>query len=197
MGITGWIFITGGAALAGRAVPQLTRARRGGAPADLFTAGAWSSLMVGLGSLVIGVAYLRDPRLPHGTWLYRIAVILLAAGLITLIAEAIVTRRRARLRGPGAAAGPGPGRAIAPDAGTASLIERITNVTFGTVRLAPGYDEEEVDVFLDQLVAALSQDGQLDRAQLRGARFSTTRIRPGYAMPDVDTFLDEVAQASR
>jgi DivIVA domain-containing protein len=91
---------------------------------------------------------------------------------------------------------PGPGPAIAPDAGTAGLVERIKNVRFGTVRLAPGYDEEEVDVFLDTLVAALGGDGQLDRSELRDARFKTTRIRPGYAMPDVDTFLDEVAHAS-
>ena len=85
---------------------------------------------------------------------------------------------------------------IAPDARTAGLIERITNIRFGTVRLAPGYDEEEVDVFLDQLVAVLSQDGQLDHSQLHNARFSTTRIRPGYAIPDVDTFLAEVAHAA-
>ena len=76
------------------------------------------------------------------------------------------------------------------------MIERIKNVRFGTTRLARGYDEEEVDTFLDKLVAALNQDGQLDRSHLRDARFSTTRLRPGYAMPDVDTFLDEVAQAT-
>jgi len=190
--VTGWIFVVGGAANAGRAVPQLVRARRSEAPADAIAAGAWSGLVVGLGSLVTGVLYLSD----HGTALYWIAVTLTVAGLITLMAESIVSRRRARLLGPGAADVPGPGPAIAPDAGTAGLVERIKNVRFGTVRLAPGYDEEEVDVFLDTLVAALGGDGQLDRSELRDARFTTTRIRPGYAMPDVDTFLDEVAHAS-
>jgi DivIVA domain-containing protein len=47
-----------------------------------------------------------------------------------------------------------------------------------------------------KLVAALSQEGRLDRSQLREIRFSKTRMRPGYVMPDVDAFLDEVAQAT-
>jgi DivIVA domain-containing protein len=55
---------------------------------------------------------------------------------------------------------------------------------------------QEVDVFLDKLVANLSQNGRVDRSELSDARFSRTRIRPGYAMPDVDTFLEEVAQAT-
>jgi DivIVA domain-containing protein len=190
MGITGWIFIVGGAAMAGRAVPQLVRARR--SQADAIAAGAWSSLVVGLGSLASGGLYLSD----RGTGWYWLTVTLLVAGLITLIAEQIVSRRRTRRPGRGTADVSGPGPANAPDARTVGLIERITNVRFGTVRLAPGYDEQEVDIFLDQLVATLSQDGQLDRSRLRDARFSTTRIRPGYAMADVDTFLDEVAHAA-
>jgi hypothetical protein len=38
--VTGWIFVVGGAANAGRAVPQLVRARRSEAPADAIAAGA-------------------------------------------------------------------------------------------------------------------------------------------------------------
>jgi DivIVA domain-containing protein len=89
-----------------------------------------------------------------------------------------------------------PGPAIALDARTTGLIERIKTVRFSTTRLSPGYDEEEVDVFLDKLVAALSQEGQLDRSELREVRFSTTRMRPGYVVPDVNAFLEEVAQAT-
>jgi len=88
------------------------------------------------------------------------------------------------------------GPAITLDARTTGLIERIKTVTFSTTRLSPGYDEEEVDVFLDKLVAALSQEGQLNRSELRDARFSMTRLRPGYVMTDVDAFLEEVAQAT-
>ena len=99
------------------------------------------------------------------------------------------------MSGPISASAPDAGPASAPDARTAGLIERIKNVKFSTTRLTPGYDEEEVDIFLDKLVAALSKDGQLDRLVLRNIRFSRTRIRPGYTMPDVNTFLDEIAQA--
>jgi hypothetical protein len=105
MGITGWIFIAGGAVMAGRAVPQQVRARRSGAPADAIAAGAWSSLVVGLGSLATGMLYLRD----RGTAWHWLAVTLLAAGLITLMAEGIVSRRRARLAGPGPRSRPTPG----------------------------------------------------------------------------------------
>jgi DivIVA domain-containing protein len=89
-----------------------------------------------------------------------------------------------------------PGPAIAPDAKTAGLIERIKTVRFSTTRFSPGYDEEEVDVFLDKLVTALGQDGQVDRPELHDVRFSTTRMRPGYVIADVDAFLEEVAQAT-
>jgi DivIVA domain-containing protein len=78
----------------------------------------------------------------------------------------------------------------------AGLIERIKKVKFSTVRLVHGYDEAEVDAFLDKLVAVLSEGGQLDRSELRSSRFSTTLIRPGYDMRDVDAFLEEIAQAT-
>jgi DivIVA domain-containing protein len=136
-------------------------------------------------------------------WIPRI---LAAAGLALVIVPWILSRRRASRLGPSSvdtpllssAHRPGPGLcpAIAPDARTAGLIEQIENVKFSTTRVAPGYDEEEVDAFLDKLVAALSGDGQLDRSELRDVRFSTTRLRPGYAMPDVDTFLGKVTQAT-
>jgi len=202
--VAGWVFIAGGTVNVGRALPVLVRARRSQRYPAAVPAGVWSGLMAGLGLLASGVLSLRYPRYPHGTWLGWIPGTLVGAALIVLIVPSIVARRRARRLGPSSAYAaslssadvPGPGPAIAPDARTAGLIERIKNVKFGTVRLAPGYDEEEVDTFLDKLVAALSQDGQLNRSELRDIRFSTTRLRPGYAMPDVDTFLEEVAQAT-
>jgi DivIVA domain-containing protein len=82
-----------------------------------------------------------------------------------------------------------------PDA--AALIERIRAATFSTTRLRPGYDEEEVDKFLDKLIADLGESGRLDQAEVDRIQFSTTRLRPGYDEKEVDDFLDEViAQAA-
>jgi DivIVA domain-containing protein len=73
-----------------------------------------------------------------------------------------------------------------------ALIDRIKNVRFSTTRLASGYEEREVDDFLDQLVATISSGGRLDAAAVSEARFHTTRLRPGYTKQDVDAFLDEL-----
>ena len=69
------------------------------------------------------------------------------------------------------------------------MIDRITSAKFSTVRLGPGYDEEEVDKFLDQVVAQL-RSGVLP--DVREARFSLTRMRPGYVRQDVDDLLREI-----
>lgn len=74
----------------------------------------------------------------------------------------------------------------APD--HAVMIDRITNAKFHTTRLKPGYDEEEVDKFLDQVVAQLRAGGL---PEVRGSRFSPTRRRPGYVQQDVDDLLRE------
>jgi DivIVA domain-containing protein len=75
----------------------------------------------------------------------------------------------------------------APD--QAAMIDRITNAKFSTTRLKPGYDEKEVDDFLDQVVAQL-RAGALP--EVPGARFSPTRMRPGYAQQAVDDLLREI-----
>jgi DivIVA domain-containing protein len=80
---------------------------------------------------------------------------------------------------------------LGPD--SAELIQRIRGARFSTTRLAAGYDERQVDAFLDDLAGTLSVGGQLDATMLRNARFATTRLRPGYAQQDVDTFLREIA----
>lgn len=88
-----------------------------------------------------------------------------------------------------------PGPVVVPDA--PALIDRIRTVRFNTTILQPGYDEREVDKFLDKLTADLGEFGRLDPAEVRDVTFSTTRLRPGYTEQDVDDFLDEVtAQAA-
>jgi DivIVA domain-containing protein len=63
---------------------------------------------------------------------------------------------------------------------------------FSTVKFSAGYEEEDVDNFLDKLIAVLGASGELDPGLVRNAQFATTRLRPGYAMQDVDNFLDGV-----
>jgi DivIVA domain-containing protein len=77
------------------------------------------------------------------------------------------------------------------------LIERIQNAKFRTTRFSPGYDDEEVDNFLDRLVAILRASDLPDYGEVCNTEFTTTRRRPGYAMKDVDRFLREIAEAIR
>jgi DivIVA domain-containing protein len=82
------------------------------------------------------------------------------------------------------------------DARHVDLIERIKNAEFRTTRFSPGYDEKEVDNFLDRLVAILRESGLPDPEELRTVQFATTRLRPGYATQDVDGLLHEIAEAA-
>jgi DivIVA domain-containing protein len=191
--VAGWEEIGLGAVFVGSALRQVVRARQGEARSSAIPSGAWARLLMGLSFVEVAFLYLRHPRYAQGIFLALTALALSGAGLMLWIVPWIVSRGRARGLGPSPAEIPDPDPVIAPDS-TAGLIERIKNVKFHTVRLTPGYDEEEVDNFLDELVAILSHGGQLYRSRLSNARFSTTRIRPGYAVPDVDAFLDEVAQ---
>lgn len=75
----------------------------------------------------------------------------------------------------------------------------IRNKKFHTVRLRPGYNEDDVDALLDRVEATLialdggPRDGELLTADaVREARFRTTRFSPGYREDEVDDFLDLV-----
>lgn len=75
----------------------------------------------------------------------------------------------------------------------------IRNKKFHTVRLRPGYNEEDVDALLDRIEATLvaleggPRTGPLLTAdEIRNSRFRTTRMSPGYREDEVDDFLDLV-----
>ncbi|MFL6051507.1 MAG: DivIVA domain-containing protein [Actinoallomurus sp.] len=72
------------------------------------------------------------------------------------------------------------------------LIGLVRNVRFVTTRLSEGYDEREVDAFLDGLIVQL-RGRRARSADIRAARFGTSRVRPGYAQSDVDGFLEHLA----
>ncbi|GAA1112729.1 DivIVA domain-containing protein [Nocardiopsis composta] len=82
--------------------------------------------------------------------------------------------------------------------------EHIRNKRFATTRLTTGYNEDEVDDFLDAAEATLDAlikrhpEGVLITAsEVERVRFSTTRARPGYDPAQVDAFLDELAAEFR
>jgi DivIVA domain-containing protein len=72
------------------------------------------------------------------------------------------------------------------------LIGLVRNVQFGTTRLNVGYDEREVDHFLDKTIIAL-QEGRARASEVKKAVFASTRARPGYRQPEVDAFLERLA----
>jgi DivIVA domain-containing protein len=84
------------------------------------------------------------------------------------------------------------GRRRMPSGEADRLIGLVRNVQFVTTRLTEGYDEEQVDVFLDRMIVALREHRAL-AADVRGVRFATTRIRAGYSQSGVDAFLERLA----
>jgi DivIVA domain-containing protein len=194
---TGWASIGCGAAVMAFALARVRRMRLNEARSAAIPAVLWVALPAVSWFLATGVLSLRYPHYPRGTWLSWVPIALSATALVVLVAHSIVSPSRPRPQPLplNLADVHGPDPVATLDAGTAALIERIRKVQFSTTRLAPGYDEEEVDDFLDKLVKTLGEGGPLSRSQLRDTMFSTTRLRPGYTMADVDAFLAEVAQA--
>jgi DivIVA domain-containing protein len=86
-----------------------------------------------------------------------------------------------------------PESAPGPEADRAELAEWVETQKFSTTRLRPGYDEEEVDAFLDAIQETFLgiREPSLTPDEIRFIQFSTTRMRPGYDEEEVDAFLDE------
>lgn len=79
--------------------------------------------------------------------------------------------------------------------GVRKLVDQIKTSRFGTTHRR-GYDEEEVDKFLDRIMDSLNRGERGTLRQLAGeAQFTTTRLRPGYLMADVDSLLASVERA--
>jgi DivIVA domain-containing protein len=72
----------------------------------------------------------------------------------------------------------------------------IHNVQFKTVRFAEGYDEDQVDDFLDTVALALADPAggpqRLTSAEVKRIDFKVTRLKEGYDMDEVDSFLDRI-----
>ncbi|GAA3664303.1 hypothetical protein GCM10022224_030430 [Nonomuraea antimicrobica] len=72
---------------------------------------------------------------------------------------------------------------------------RVERVAFRPGRMGTGYNEDEIDAFLDRIVATLrgTTDFPVTAADVREARFSTVLFRAGYLIADVDSFLSGIA----
>ncbi|WP_433218268.1 DivIVA domain-containing protein [Microtetraspora malaysiensis] len=84
----------------------------------------------------------------------------------------------------------------APGDGEFALqVERVERVAFRPGRLGMGYVEDEVDAFLDRVVATLrgTADRPVTAEEIRKATFATVVFKTGYAIADVDAFLAEIA----
>ncbi|WP_433253515.1 DivIVA domain-containing protein [Streptosporangium sp. CA-135522] len=72
---------------------------------------------------------------------------------------------------------------------------RIERAAFRAGRLGMGYNEDQVDAFLDRVVATLrgTTDQPVTPGDVRAARFATVMLKPGYAVNEVDEFLTDLA----
>src|SRR4051794_13610968 len=86
----------------------------------------------------------------------------------------------------------GGGRRRIPAGGADRLAGLVRNVRFAPSRLSEGYDESQVDEFLDRMLVALRERRAM-AGDARSARFATTRLRRGYDQSEVDAFLDHLA----
>ena len=78
--------------------------------------------------------------------------------------------------------------------GPTNLAEWVENIKFSVTRLRPGYEQKDVDDFLDQVQATFlgQRIPPLTAHDVRNVQFNTSRTRPGYDEEEVDAFLDKV-----
>jgi len=77
----------------------------------------------------------------------------------------------------------------------------VLNTTFTQTQFRRGYDEREVDDFLDRAVVALRHhesgrpvaEAPMSSRDVEGGRFTQTQLRRGYDEEEVDTLLADLA----
>lgn len=77
----------------------------------------------------------------------------------------------------------------------------VVHASFAQTQFADGYDEQQVDEFLDRVVGALRHHeagaagpAGLTAADVHAVRFASVRARRGYSLTDVDELLAQVVQ---
>ncbi|MBB1197824.1 DivIVA domain-containing protein [Curtobacterium flaccumfaciens pv. flaccumfaciens] len=83
------------------------------------------------------------------------------------------------------------------------LAREVADKRFRPTKFREGYDQSEVDAFLDRIQTTLAGYEQrrpvdpLTPEQVAAVRFQPTKFREGYDQGQVDDFLDEVVVALR
>jgi len=83
------------------------------------------------------------------------------------------------------------------------LAREVSEKRFRPTKFRDGYDQRQVDAFLDRIQATLTGYEQrrpvdpLTPEQVMDVRFQPTKFREGYDRGQVDDFLDEVVVALR
>lgn len=79
----------------------------------------------------------------------------------------------------------------------ADLARQVLESRFAITKFRQGYRIDDVDMFLDELVAGLQSGSPTDEllAQISQAKFAATRWRSGYDCDIVDNFLDQIADS--
>jgi DivIVA domain-containing protein len=190
--IVGWLCVIGGTVKVATMSFLLVRARQGGAPLHAVSVTTRSELLAGAASLAVGVVCLTYGLTIAAANAFVFA--LLIAWLSMVPAPRFV--RHMKVQRVQVAPAPHSAFPAGLDDATLGIIRRIKDVRFMTTGLRPGYDEKEVDTFLDRLIADVTVGGRLDRDELHSVQFTRTRLRPGYTLEAVDSFLADVASRS-
>lgn len=83
--------------------------------------------------------------------------------------------------------------------------QQVLNTKFSATKFREGYDVEQVDDYLDRVMATLTAyeagdrpgRGLLTAAEAQGARFSATKWREGYDVTEVDDLIDSIISTLR
>lgn len=85
----------------------------------------------------------------------------------------------------------------APGASATEMAKWVATRQFSTIRVGPGYNEEDVNIFLDAVRDTFlgQRNPPITPNDIKNVQFRTTRLRPGYDEEEVDAFLDELELA--
>lgn len=83
-----------------------------------------------------------------------------------------------------------------PPPGSQWLVDWIHKTEFRKIRTRPGYSVNDVDDYLDRVMAGLLGEAvPVSARDVRECRFRTVRLRAAYDERDVDRFLESLAAA--